>query len=91
MDRETKLCRMKLTLGEVEACPEGACPFWETGGALIDDGCGLERLGLDLERPDLAAYLLDLRAKLEQARSVREREEAQRAFAELVPPDFADC
>jgi hypothetical protein len=90
MVQEDKLCRMKLTLGEVEACPEGACPFWETGGALVEEGCGLERLGLDLDRPDLAAYLLDVRTALEQARSVREREEARRLFAELVPPDFAD-
>jgi hypothetical protein len=85
---DPRLCRIKLTLGEVEPCPKGACPFWETGGALIDEACGLERQGLDLDRPDLAQYLVELRARLERARDAEERAEARRAFAELVPPEL---
>ena len=35
-----KLCTIQLAVGEVEVCPEGACPFWEEGGAALDAGCG---------------------------------------------------
>jgi hypothetical protein len=84
------LCRIKLTLEETEPCPEGACPFWEHGGAVIEFGCGLERLPLELDRPDLARYLLDLRSALEATRDARERELARQAFAVLVPPDLSD-
>jgi hypothetical protein len=83
------LCRIRMTLGEVEACPRGACPFWEHGGAVVESACGLERLGLDLERPDLAEYLVELRGRLETARDEREREAARQAFAEIVPPEFS--
>jgi hypothetical protein len=86
---DERLCRIKLTLGDVEPCPEGACPFWEGGGALIDEDCGLERRGIDLDRPDLAAYLVELRARLEQARDESERAEARRALAGLVPPELS--
>lgn len=84
-----KLCSIQFTVGEVEACPEGACPYWEQGGAALDAGCGLERLGLELDRPDLAAYLLELRVQLETARSHEEKAEAQQAFAAVVPADIA--
>ena len=84
------LCRIKLALGEVEACPGGACPFWESGGALLDAGCSLERRGLDLDRPDLAAYLVALRRDLEAARDAAERAQARRVFAGLVPPELSD-
>jgi hypothetical protein len=82
------LCRMKLTLGVTEACPEGACPFWEHGGAVVESGCGIERLHIELDRPDIAGYLVELRQQLEAARDGREREAARQAFAALVPPDF---
>jgi len=84
-----RLCRIKLTLGEVEACPQGACPFWEQGGAVVEADCGLERLGLELDRPDLAEYLGDLRTALEAARDAREREQARQAFAAIVPPELS--
>ncbi|HEU0304696.1 MAG TPA: hypothetical protein VFR32_08945 [Gaiellaceae bacterium] len=84
-----KLCRIKLTLDVAEPCPEGACPFWEHGGAVVDSGCGLERLQLDLHRPDLAEYLVELRAQLETARDEHERRAAREAFAGLVPPELS--
>lgn len=84
-----KLCRIKLTLDVVEACPEGACPFWEHGGAVVESRCGLERLELDLDRPDLAEYLAQLRAHLESARDEHERRQAREAFAGLVPPELS--
>jgi hypothetical protein len=84
-----KLCTIQVAVGEVEACPEGACPFWEEGGAALDAACELERLGLDLERSDLSGYLLEIRRTLEAARGREEQAEARRAFAELVPPDIS--
>ena len=83
------LCTIQVAVGEVEACPEGACPFWEEGGAALDPACGLERLGLELRRPDLAGYLLELRRTLETARGREERAEALQAFAALVPADIS--
>jgi hypothetical protein len=84
------LCRMKLTLGEVEACPQGACPFWEHGGAVLGSGCGLERLHLELDRSDLAVYFDELRRALEAARDDAERQAARQAFAALAPPELSD-
>jgi hypothetical protein len=86
---DERLCRIKLTVHELEVCPEGACPFWETGGAVVEPGCGLERMKLDLDRPDLAEYLVELRRTLETARDAVEREEARQAFAGLVPPELS--
>jgi hypothetical protein len=80
---------MKLTLGEAEECSEGACPFWETGIGVVEAGCGLERLPVDLSRPDLAAYLLGLRAALESARETSERDEGRRALGGLAPPELS--
>ena len=82
------LCQVKLTLGEVEACPQGACPFWEHGGAVLESGCGLERLHLEVDRSDLAAYFDELRTALEAARDDAERHAARRAFATLAPPEL---
>jgi hypothetical protein len=84
-----KLCRIKLTVSEVQACPEGACPFWEHGGAVLESRCGLERLQLDLDRADLAGYLVELREQLEAARDDQERRAARQAFAVLVPPELS--
>jgi hypothetical protein len=89
MDSEPKVCHLHLALGTVEACPGGACPFWEHGGIALPAGCELERLGIDLDRPDLAEYLLELREQLEAARDREEREAARKTFAELVPSDLS--
>jgi hypothetical protein len=86
---DERLCRIKLAVHELEICPEGACPFWETGGAVVEPGCGLERLQLDLDRPDLAEYLVELRRTLETARNATEHAEARRALAGLVPPELS--
>ncbi len=83
------LCGMKLTLGEVEACPQGACPFWEHGGTVLESGCGLERLPLELDRTSIAEYFVELRERLEAARDDEERVAARRALAELVPPELS--
>jgi hypothetical protein len=86
-----KLCTLQLTLGREQDCSHAACPFWEEGGAALDADCGIERLGLDLGRRDLAAYLLELRLALESARSREEISAARATLAGLVPPDLAGC
>jgi hypothetical protein len=70
-----------------EPCPGEACGFWEPGGAVVDGGCSIERLGLDVRRNDIAAYLLELRERLEQARDLEEIEAAHRAFARRLGPE----
>ena len=84
-----RLCQIKLTLGEPEPCPEGACPFWEHGGAVLESGCGLQRLRIDVARPELAEYLVQLRSQLEAARDENDRRAARQAFAALVPPELS--
>ena len=73
-ETERASCLIQDALGRVEACPAEACPFWESGGAALPGGCAVERLGLptslDLrQRPDLAAWLLEIRRSLESGGS----------------------
>jgi hypothetical protein len=82
-----KLCSLQIAVGHVEACPGEPCPFWEGGGAVVDPGCAVERLGLTAEldsRPDLAAYLLELRARLERVRDSTEEREVRSRFYRLL-------
>jgi hypothetical protein len=53
------LCHLRAILGETEECSGERCSFWE------DDGCAIERLGLQGADPDTAAFLLELRERLE--------------------------
>ena len=76
-------CHLYFTLGHIEPCPEAACPFWE------QNECALEMLGAQLERPDVARYLLSLRTRLEHAQDSSERAQALAAFAELLPSEYA--
>ena len=80
--RERELCHLYSAVGRSEECPESGCSFWEPG-------CALERLGLphELERnPQLAHWLLKVRARLDER---REREE-QRRFLMPLPPGLRD-
>jgi len=56
---------------------------------VIQPGCAIERLGLDLSNIDLVHYLLDLRRALDGARSEAESRIARERLAELVPPDLS--
>jgi hypothetical protein len=75
------ICRLTLVAeGEAEICARDACAFWEPGGAVVPGGCIVDRLGTDLRRDDLAAFLLDIRRRLERVRktqSTRMRGEPQ--------------
>ncbi|HLX32866.1 MAG TPA: hypothetical protein VKR79_08900 [Gaiellaceae bacterium] len=63
---EGRFCRLEESAGRVVACPEGACAFWEPGGAALEARCVLE--GIDFGRePGLAEWLLEVRDELRRA------------------------
>ncbi len=81
---EPKRCTLRLATGVIEFCRQQRCAFWEEGGAVVEGGCLIERLGLDVRRPDVARYLLETRERLEQARDLSEAEAAHREFARRI-------
>lgn len=86
---EPKLCTLSVVAGNDEECPRGWCAFWEHGGAVVEAGCGIERLGVRVDDPQLARYLLDLRRELEGVRDVEAARAALERLAEVAPPDLA--
>ena len=85
---EPKRCTLRLATGALELCPQERCAFWETGGAVVEGGCVIDRLGLDVRRPEVARYLLDARERLEQARDLSESEAVHREFAHRAGLDL---
>jgi hypothetical protein len=88
-----KVCLLKASVGQVEACGHDACGFWEHGGALVPAGCAIERLGLTCElhrSPDLAGWLLGLRQQLERGSTDDERTDLHRHVRQLLPPGLRD-
>jgi hypothetical protein len=82
---EPKDCTLWLGAdGKVERCSRQRCVFWEPGGAVVEGGCLIERLGVDVRRRDLARYLLETRERLEQARDLSEAEAAHREFSRRI-------
>jgi hypothetical protein len=81
---ETKKCTLRLATGVIEACRSERCAFWEPGGAVVEGGCLIERLGVDVRRADLAEYLLETRERLEQARDLAEAERAHVEFSRRI-------
>jgi len=85
---EPRQCTLRLAAeGEVEACPEERCALWEPGGAVLEGNCLVERLGIEARDPELAAYLLETRERLERARDLAEAEQAHREFAHRLGRD----
>jgi hypothetical protein len=84
-----KLCALTSAIGNVEECPRGWCSFWEGGGAVVEPGCTIERLGVDLSNVDLAYHLLELRRALDASRNAAEAEIATHQLRALVPPDLS--
>jgi hypothetical protein len=81
MDR----CRLQYTVGRIEACPEEPCPFWEGGRAVLEGGCVFDQLDIG-DNPELAAWLLRIRKRLEAAKTVAEDPRALRLFYRLSSP-----
>jgi hypothetical protein len=80
MNHRGLTCTLHLARGVVEPCTGDRCVFWEPGGAVVRGGCLIQRLGVEVRRPDVASYLLEMRERLEQA---RDRLEADAAHREL--------
>lgn len=84
---ESASCILRLAAeGKSEQCGRERCAFWEPGGAVLKGACSIERLGVDVRRPDLAAYLLETRERLEQARDLGEAERAHLDFSRRTGP-----
>ena len=81
---EPKRCTLRLATGVVEFCPQQRCAFWEEGGAVVEGGCVIERLGPDVRKPEVAGYLVEVRKRLDQARDRSEAEAAHREFAHRI-------
>lgn len=82
---EVTTCTLRLASnGTVEPCTGERCGFWEAGGAVVKGGCVIERLGIDVSRPDLAAYLLELREQLDEARDRRAADALRSQFARRI-------
>jgi hypothetical protein len=81
---ESTPCLLRSATGVFEPCTQERCAFWEPGGAVLEGGCVIQRLGVDVRRPDVASYLLEARERLEQARDLSETEAAQREFARRI-------
>jgi len=81
--QRTRLCSLDAAVGKAEACPEEGCPFWEPGGAVLGGRCAFEQLGLSADA-GLAAWLLEIRARLESASSAEDEQAARRVFRHLL-------
>ena len=78
-----RICSLEALVGRSEACPEEACPFWEPGGAALGGRCAVHELG-GVTDPAVAAWLLEIREKLEAA-SASENEHVMRTvFHQLL-------
>jgi hypothetical protein len=78
-----ELCELHAAVGNVEECPHAWCAFWE---AMVEPGCAIRRMAVDLTNVDLVYHVLDLRRALEQARSLEQADTARRAFGQVRPP-----
>jgi hypothetical protein len=83
------LCSLSVVAGDDEQCPRGWCAFWERGGAVVEPGCAIDRLGIRIDDPQLARYLLDLRRELEGIRDSEAAGKAAQHLAALTPPDVS--
>jgi hypothetical protein len=79
----TRLCSLEAAAGRRERCPEGECPFWEPGGAVLEGRCAFEELDIAADVV-LAAWLLEIRERLARSESTVATEEARRLFHHLL-------
>lgn len=76
-------CRLKSAIGFAEGCPGAGCPFWEPGGAVLEGRCAFEELDIS-GNPQLAGWLLQIRERLESARTLEAADDARRLFRRLL-------
>jgi hypothetical protein len=78
-----RLCSLEAAVGRTGKCPEDSCPFWEPGGAALGGRCAFEQLGIDADA-GLAAWLLEIRGRLESVSSAEEERAVRSAFHHLL-------
>ena len=83
IERTTRLCSLESAVGRREACPKGACPFWEPGGAALGGRCAFEQLDIEADA-QLATWLLDIRERLASAESTAAVEAAHSLLSHLL-------
>ena len=83
IDQAKRLCTLEKAVGKTEACPEGACPFWEPGGAALVGRCAFEELDVAADAL-LATWLLEIRGRLASAESTAAKDEAHSLFSHLL-------
>jgi hypothetical protein len=83
IEHTPRLCSLKAAAGRLEACPEGACPFWEPGGAALHGRCAFEQLDLAADA-NLATWMLEIRERLASAESTAAADEAHSLFSHLL-------
>jgi hypothetical protein len=83
IEHSKRLCSLEAAVGRLEACPEGACPFWEPGGAALGGRCAFEQLDIAADAP-LATWMLEIRERLASAESTAAADEAHTLFCHLL-------
>jgi hypothetical protein len=78
-----RLCSLEAAVGRSEACPEDACPFWEPRGGALGGRCAFEQLDITADA-SVAAWLLEIRGRLEAAGSAEEERATRAAFHHLL-------
>jgi len=78
-----RLCSLEAAVGEPTACPEDVCPFWEAGGAVLEGRCAFEQVDVTRDVP-LAAWLLEIRERLEAAGSAADPDALRRLYNQLL-------
>lgn len=79
----TRLCRLDTLAGREQVCPAEGCPFWESGGAVLQSRCVFERIDL-AGRPAFVAELLRLRDELNAAASGADERSARHRYHQLL-------
>jgi hypothetical protein len=79
----THLCSLEATVGKLAACPGGACPFWEPGGAALEGRCAFEALDIAADAT-LANWLLEIRERLASSESTVAADAARTLFRHLL-------
>jgi hypothetical protein len=79
----TRRCSLEGAVGKTAACSEGACPFWEPGGAALGGRCAFDQLDIT-DDAALASWLLEIREQLASTESAVAADAAHRLFSHLL-------
>jgi hypothetical protein len=81
---EPDMCTLEQALGHAAPCPGASCAFWDdAAGACVFEGAMYELLA----RPEVSAYLTQLRHSLEERSSDEIVSEARSHLSHLLNED----